>query len=64
MLHVLSPSKPEVLWRDTWKLFGAQASNSNELSERVIELELLITKTSTKRALSKKYEKIATKKCV
>ena len=34
-------------------LFGAQASNSNELSERMRELELLITKTSTKRALSK-----------
>lgn len=41
------------LERHVEALFGAQASNSNELSERMRELELLITKTSTKRALSK-----------
>tara|TARA_X000001036_G_scaffold425145_1_gene451026 strand:+ start:404 stop:2086 length:1683 start_codon:yes stop_codon:yes gene_type:complete len=46
------------LERHVEALFGAQASNSNELSERMRELELLITKTSTKRALSKReYEK-------
>merc|ERR1711959_824972 len=46
------------LERQVEALFGAQASNSNELSERMRELELLITKTSTKRALSKReYEK-------
>jgi hypothetical protein len=41
------------LERHVEALFGAQASNSNELSERMRELELLITKTSTRRALSK-----------
>jgi len=37
------------LERHVEALFGPQASNSNELTERMRELELLITKASTKR---------------